>query len=213
MIGIFIDIFLVLLVIAFTYFGYKKGLIEVAFKILSFFIAIIISIVLFKPVSYCIINFTPIDEHIHSYVYNTVSNHIDNKTPEKSNLPASFAHYIDKTIEETSKTIKDNVATAVSNSITSTVVNILAFLIVFIISRFILIFVHLLSDTLAELPIVQEFNDVGGLLYGFLKATIIVFVTLAILSILPFENIKDIINGSYITLFLYNINPILWILL
>ena len=60
MVGIIIDIVLVLLVIAFTYFGDKKGLIEVAFKILSFFIAIIISIVLFKPVSYCIINFTPI---------------------------------------------------------------------------------------------------------------------------------------------------------
>lgn len=213
MIGIFIDIILVLFVIAFIYFGYKKGLIEVAFKILSFFIAIVISIVLFKPVSYCIVNFTSIDEHINTYIYNTVSNHIENKTPQKSNLPTSFAHYIDKTIEETSKTLKDNVATAVSNSITSTAVNILAFLIVFIISRFILIFVHLLSDTLANLPIVQEFNDVGGLLYGFLKSLIIILVTLAIVSILPFESLKDIINSSYLTLFLYNINPILWVLL
>ena len=38
MISILIDVILALLIIAFAYLGYKKGLMEVAFKIFSFFV-------------------------------------------------------------------------------------------------------------------------------------------------------------------------------
>ena len=62
--SIFVDIGIVAIVALSTFLGYKKGLIGVAFKIISFFIAIILAFVLCKPVSYYIMQQTIIDDKI-----------------------------------------------------------------------------------------------------------------------------------------------------
>lgn len=216
-----IDIFLILFIFIISYLNYKKGLIKVIFKIFSFLIALVISFILFKPVSYFIINMTPLDENINSYVYNIVDSHVsannkesneNNKTNNpNSSLPSAVISYIDKTIENTSTTIQNDIATEVTKNISSTIINILSFIIVYILARIILIFVNFVSDKISELPIIKQFNELGGLIYGILQSFLIIFIILAIVSILPFDNIKLTINNTILTLFLYNINPILWL--
>lgn len=213
-----IDIFLVLFIFIISYLNYKKGLIKVIFKIFSFLIALVISFVLFKPVSYFIINMTPLDENINSYVYNIVDNYIDhnyketNKTDNtNSSLPSAVISYIDKTIENTSSTVQNDIATEVTKNISSTIINILSFIIVYILARIILIFVNFVSDKISELPIIKQFNELGGLIYGILQSFLIIFIVLAIVSLFPFDNIQLAINNTILTLFLYNINPILWL--
>ena len=148
-----IDIFLVLFILILAYYNYKKGLIKVVFKIFSFLIAIVISFILFKPVSYFIINMTPLDENINSYVYNIVDSHIgandkeNNETDNiNSSLPSAVTSYIDKTIENTKSTIQNDIATEVTKNISSTIINILSFIIVYILARIILIFVNFRSE-------------------------------------------------------------------
>ena len=213
-----IDIFLVLFILVLAYYNYKKGLIKFIFKIFSFLIAIVISFVLFKPVSYFIINATLIDENINSYVYNIVNSHIasNNKedittNDETSSLPSVFANYINKTIENTTTNIQNDITTEVSKNISSTIINILSFIIVYILARLILLFVNFVSDKISELPIIKQFNELGGLLYGILQSFLIIFIVLAIISVLPFDNIQIAINNTFLCVFLYNINPILWI--
>ena len=65
---ILIDILVCLFIFITIYINSKKGLIEVAYKIVAFFIAIIISLVLFKPISILLINKTNIDEYVNNYV-------------------------------------------------------------------------------------------------------------------------------------------------
>ena len=55
-----IDIIILFIIALTTFIGYKKGLIKVAFKLVSFVLAIIISVVLYKPISSFIINKTTI---------------------------------------------------------------------------------------------------------------------------------------------------------
>ncbi len=215
-----IDAFLLLFILIISYFNYKKGLIKVIFKIFSFLMAIVISFVLFKPVSYFIINATPLHENINSYIYNIVDSHIksnnkeDIKTnSESSSLPNVFANYINKTIENTSATIENNIATEVTKNISSTIINILSFIIVYILARIILIFFNFVSDKISDLPIVKQFNELGGLIYGILQSFLIIFIVLAIISVLPFDNIQLAINNTILCVFLYNINPILWVFL
>ena len=76
---------------------------------------------------------------------------------------------------------KEETSQAVSNSITSTVINIISFIAVFIITRIILIFLHIFSEAIGNLPLIKQFNHIGGLLYGILKAFIIIFIVLAII--------------------------------
>ena len=61
---IIFDIVVIAIIALCTFIGYKQGLVKSAIKILSFFIAIIVALVLYKPVSGVIINNTPIDENI-----------------------------------------------------------------------------------------------------------------------------------------------------
>ena len=62
--GIVVDFILVFIILLNVIIGYKKGLIKVAFSIFAFLIALIATLILFKPVSYFIINNTQIDENI-----------------------------------------------------------------------------------------------------------------------------------------------------
>ena len=209
-----IDIFLILFICIFTYFNYKKGLIEVAYKVFSFFIAIIISIVLFHPVSSFLTKCTSIDERINTYTNTIVENQMSKTESNSNNLntPNIFTNYLNKTIEESTETIKDNVSKSVAGSITNTIMNVISFITVFILTKLILLFIHFTSDVFSKLPIIKQFNHLGGFIYGLVVSFLIVFFVLAIISILPLEKLQLSISKTVATLFLYNINPILMLL-
>ena len=200
--NILIDIFIILFIAITTYINYKKGLVEVAFKLVSFFIAILISIILFNPISLFLEYNTNIDEYIQNYINNIIEETTkENIESDFSHLPNTITSSIDLTIENTSSNV--------SYSIAHTILNILSFFIVFFITKIILMFLQIFSDAIANLPIIKQFNTLGGFIYGFFKAFIIIFIVLTIISILPLTEIQLIINSTNLTLFLYNINPML----
>lgn len=199
-----IDILVCLFIFITIYINSKKGLIEVAYKIVAFFIAIIISLILFKPISALLINNTNIDEYVNNYVVSTIdtdSNEEKTENKEKNSIPKIFDNAINSAKQETTQ--------AVSSSITNIVINIISFIAVFIITRVILIFLHIFSEAIGNLPLIKQFNHIGGLLYGILKSFIIIFIILALVSVLPLTSLQETIGSTIITRILYNINPIL----
>ena len=62
--ALLIDLIIIGIILLFTFIGYKRGLVKIAFSLCTFFIALIISLILYKPVSALIINNTEIDEKI-----------------------------------------------------------------------------------------------------------------------------------------------------
>ena len=54
--SIIFDIAVIAIIALCTFIGYKQGLVKSAIKILSFFIAIIVAVVLYRPISNLIIN-------------------------------------------------------------------------------------------------------------------------------------------------------------
>lgn len=199
-----IDILVCLFIFITIYINSKKGLIEVAYKIVAFFIAIIISLILFKPISALLINNTNIDEYVNNYIVSTIdkdSNEEKTENKEKNSIPKIFNNAINSAKQETTQ--------AVSISITNIVINIISFIAVFIITRIILIFLHIFSEAIGNLPLIKQFNHIGGLLYGLLKSFIIIFIILALVSVLPLTSLQETIGSTIITRTLYNINPIL----
>lgn len=199
-----IDILVCLFIFITIYINSKKGLIEVAYKIVAFFIAIIISLILFKPISALLINNTNIDEYVNNYVVSTIdkdSNEEKTENKENNSIPKIFDNAINSAKKETTQ--------AVSSSITNIVINIISFIAVFIITRIILIFLHIFSEAIGTLPLIKQFNHIGGLLYGLLKSFIIIFIILALVSVLPLTSLQETIGSTIITRTLYNINPIL----
>ena len=78
--GIIIDIVLVLFVLGSVYLGYKKGLVKVAVSLVAFIAAIIITVLLYRPIADLIIKNTDWDEKLQA----TIQTNIDSANIKNS---------------------------------------------------------------------------------------------------------------------------------
>lgn len=195
------DIIVIAIIALITFIGYKKGLIKVAFNIISFVLAIVIAIVLYKPISSFIINYTPIDDKIEETIANQIASS-DNIEEESHNF-----------IENYYSDIKNASTSVIAKNISQMVINVACIIIVFIVSKIILLFFKFSGDLIAKLPLIKQFNSVGGFLYGLLKGFIVVYILLALIAIaspmIEMNELIKMINSSIITNIMYNNNIIL----
>lgn len=218
--GIIIDAIILGIILLSTYLGYKKGLISVAFKILSFIIAILITLILFRPVTTYIINNTTLDETIENAIIEKfVGTQIEEGETIKTedvNAPEVVVNYINDIVQNTVNDSKDAIVKTVARDLTLNIINIIVILGLFIITRILLIFAKVLFEAISEIPVIKQFNEIGGTIYGILRGIIIILIILAIISlILPMIDkigILEMINSSFIGGLLYNNNIILKIL-
>lgn len=196
-----IDIIVIIIVALTTFIGYKKGLIKVAFNLISFILAILIAIVLYKPVSSFIINYTPIDDKIEET--------ISNKMASSDSIEEESHNFIENYYSD----IKNASTSVIAKNISQMVINIACIIIVFIVSKIILLFFRFSGDLIAKLPLIKQFNSVGGFLYGLVKGFIVVYIILAIIAIvspmIEMNQLMKLINSSIITNIMYNNNLIL----
>lgn len=217
--SIIIDLIIIGIVALCIFLGYKKGLTKCIIKILSFIIALVVAVILFKPVSHFVIQNTGIHENIKQSVIHIVENDVeeDGKVKEETNLPKTMVSYINESIGEAVEETKNSVVESVAQNIATTAINVGVAILLFIVVRIALIFVSALSKIITDLPIIKQFDKAGGILYGLLKAFIIVFVVLAFISfispVIEQTGIVVAINKSFIGSILYNNNLLLKILL
>lgn len=216
--SIIIDLILIGIILLSTFLGYKKGLIGVAFKIVSFIIALIVTLILFKPITNYIIANTELANNIENAIVEKLSTaEIEEGqiNEESTDLPNVVVDYINGGIQNTVNQAKDSVVKVVAHNLTETAISIIVMIGIFIITRLILLFAKVLLEAVSELPIVKQFNEVGGIIYGIIRAMLLIYVILAIISlILPMLDktiILSAINNSILTKILYNNNIILMI--
>lgn len=213
-----IDLIVIGIILLSTFLGYKKGLIGVAFKIASFIIAIIITLILFKPISNFIINNTEFAQTIENTIVQKLSTaEIENGQikQENSNLPEVIVNYINVGLQDTVNEAKDSIVKIVARNLAETIIDIIVIIGLFIITRLLLLFAKAILEAISEIPIIKQFNKAGGILYGILRGLLLIYLTLAIISLLlPMLDktaILNIINNSILTKILYNNNIILMI--
>lgn len=202
-----LDLIVILIIALFTFIGYKQGLIKSAIKIASFFIAIIIALVLYKPVSTLIINNTTIDDKIENTIIEKVTPEgmkPEDEASQATKIPQGF-------IVEANNSIKD-----IANTTTIKIIEVCTVLVLYIIARIALKFVAALGDLIAKIPILKQFNKLGGTIFGLIKGLLIVYVILAVvylISPLLKENTSNKIEKSILTKNMYNNNLITKIIL
>lgn len=198
-----IDIILIAIIALITFIGYKRGLIKVAFKLISFLLAIVLAVVLYKPISNFIINSTPIDDNLNQAIEERLSSP-DISDEETDNIVAA---YYDN--------VKNSSTAATAKIISETIINVGCMIIVFIVSKLILLLFRFSGDLIAKLPLIKQLNSVGGFVYGILEGFILVYILLALIAIMsPVFNMNQIINminSSIIANIMYN-NNIIFIL-
>lgn len=211
--GIAIDLIILAIFILSIYLGYRKGLVNEVFKMMTFFLAIIISFVIYIPVTNIVINNTQIDDNIKSFLVEKCAD--DNKeNVDTEKLQTSKV--VEKYIKSYTDDIKKDGVEVVAQELSVIIVKVGVFVVLFTVARFALFFVKIFANILTSLPIIKECNKTGGFLYGVIRGLIIIWVILAFASIvLPMMQntlIQEGIQKSFITKFLYDYNILLMIL-
>lgn len=206
--GLLIDVVIVVIFVLNVYVGYKKGLINVIFNILAFFIAIAISLILYKPVSNVIIENTNIKQNIKSMIIN--NNQEENK--EEKSTSNGIQAYIENAVQGVAEEAKSQETEAAAETISVKAIEILACVILFIFTRVVLIILKFFTEAVSNLPIIKQLNGIGGIAYGVAKGLIIIYLILTVLYIVISINgngkIANAIEESYVTKFLYDNNII-----
>ena len=197
------DIAVIAIIALSTFIGYKQGLVKSAIKILSFFIAIVVALVLYKPVSSVIIKNTLIDDSIKNVIMEKI-------TPDgmQANEEVSLKENVGiKIIESATNTI-EGIADAFAIKLVETI----TLLLIYIIVKIALKFISALSDLITKLPLLKQINKTGGIIYGIVKGVVLVYTILAVVYLIsPLLNntVSDNIDKSIITKTIYNNNIIL----
>lgn len=215
--GVFIDIFILLIFSVCIFLGYKKGLAQLILRLCSFVLALVVSLILFKPISNFVINNTQFDDNIKAYIIELATNNSGSEIQEmdnnSKNTPEVIINYINTSIEKATKEAREDAIVYVADSVSKNIVSIAVFIILFIILRIALIFIKIISDAITELPIIKQFNKSGGVLYGLLEALLIVYVLFTLITLfVKIPTFEQAINSSYIGSIFYNNNLILSLL-
>ena len=194
--NIVVDIIIVATIALSIFLGYKKGLIGVILKILSFFIALILAFMLYKPVSTYIINNTEIDDKIQISIEEALSSSdIENMANDKieeggeelqaqTNMPSVITDYIGAQVKNAAESAQDEVAKVVARNVTSTIIHGISLIGIFLVTKVILMFLKIFADAIAKIPLIKQVNKAGGIMYGVLRGFFVVYLALAIISLI-----------------------------
>ena len=156
-----IDLGIIVIIALCIIMGYKKGLIEVGFRLASFIIAIILSLALYIPVANYLIENTQIDDVIKE----TIQTNINPETieqaqeqPENSSMPDIVTNYISKTVKEATDTAKDNISQVIATNISITAIKIIALIGIFIVIRLVLGILKVVTNAVSKLPVINSAN-------------------------------------------------------
>ena len=187
--GILIDIIFIAIILLSAFLGYKKGLVNMASKLFAGILAIIITLILYQPVSNAIIKNTPLQTKIENIIIEKTQTE---NQEENSNVINELSQNM---IKEQAKNISINVVHAI------TMIGI------FLLVKIILSIVFALINGIANLPILKQFNEVGGIVYGLVRGAIISAICIALLGVYakinPQNKINTEIENTYLTKIVY----------
>ena len=209
--SIIIDIVLIIIIAGSTYRGYKRGIIDVGYKLFAIIVSILVALILYSPITSLIIKNTEIDERIEEVI--TRNEIIKNKEEDKSSgIDSYIQNYSKNIVNETQNLIVKDVARPISHN----VVGVGVIFVLFIITKIILALLKTFTDIISNIPIIKQCNEFVGLIYGILVGLLIIYgllaITFLVLSLSGDIEINTIIENTYVTKFFYNNNVILKLL-
>ena len=216
--SIIIDLVIIAIIALCVLIGYWKGLTGSLLKIVSFVLALVIAFILFKPVSNFVIDKTDWDENLEQAIRQSILK--NEETPkeenEKENMPDVITDYINNAVEKAGNEAKTAIVDSTARDVSVMIINVAVAIALFIVSKIILLLVKGLANLLTRLPVIKQFDKLGGIIFGILQSLVIIYIGLAIISFAsPMMSETGIIEGlqkSYIGSAMYNNNLLLKII-
>lgn len=167
--GLAVDLIIIGIIVLSALLAYKKGLIKLSIQLCATIISIIIIILVYKPVSNFIINTTNIDETIENVLLEKATELMQGNDENSKQVLEITQNQM---LPETARTLSVNIVQG------------LVMILLYIIIRIALRFVTALADLMAKLPIINQFNKLGGVIYGILRGVLIVYIVLLLVNLI-----------------------------
>ena len=211
--GVIIDLIIIGVILLFVIIGYVKGLTGSLIKIVSFALSLVVAFVLFVPVSNFVINNTQIDDNLEKTIRNIVISEEAGNETEK--VPEAISDYINQRVDQAVDQAKQGVVNSIATDVTHTIIKAGTWIVLFLVARILLILLKFITAFITKLPVIKQFDKVGGIVYGLLEGLVITYLALAIISfVAPMTkgNLSKNINDSYVGSYMYNNNLLLKII-
>ena len=218
--GILVDLVIISIIASNAFWGYRRGLVGVIFKIVTFLISILIMLVLYKPVSNTIMERTRLDEWLSARIAENIQGTtlddgqlLNYEESGNNNVSRVVIDELNSFVQEALRKSAGNVIGYVSENIAIQMIRTGTMLLLFIVARFFLMFIRFLAEILANLPIIKMFNRSGGLVYGVIKGFLVAYVILGVFSLasplIANWGVLDAIQDSTLGSKMYNDNVII----
>lgn len=216
-----VDLVIIAILLLCIFIGYKRGLTGSLIKILSFVLALVIALILFKPVSSFVVNNTKVDDKIKDSIVQIFINQESEtqeseEEKEETTVAQPIMNYMNEQVEKSTAQVKSDAVNSVAIQISVLIIDIGVIILLFIIARILLIFVKAITNLITKLPVIKQFDELGGIVFGVVQALVIIYIILAIISVIaPIIGnyaITTLIGQSYIGSILYNNNLLLEII-
>ena len=185
--SIIVDLIIVAIILLSTFLAYRKGLITLSIQLVAVVISILATLILYKPISNLIVNVTSIDETIQNAILEEANDIMTNGEEGSNQVVESIQNNM---LPETARTISINIIQGV------------VILILYVGIRIALRFVTALANLVSKLPILNQFNKLGGIIYGILRGLLIVYIALLLINlsgeIEPENQVYALVEDSYL---------------
>ena len=185
--SIIVDLIIVAIILLSAFLAYRKGLVTLAIQLVAVIIAVVLTLILYKPVSNLIINVTSIDEMIQNAILE-----------EANDIMTNEGNGANQIVE----TIQNNMLPETARTISINIIEGAVILILYVLIRIILRFVTAIANAVSKLPILNQFNKLGGVIYGILRGLLIVYILLLLVNlsgeIEPQNQVYTSVESSYL---------------
>ena len=179
-----VDLVIIIIMLLSIFLAYKKGLVNLAIGLCAFIISLAITFILYQPITNLVVNVTNIDETIESMIYEKANDIMQENKNENELANDIIETTKNEMLPETARNLAINIVTG----------GVIIFL--FVAVKISLRFVTAFANAVAKLPILDQINKVGGIVYGILRGLLIVYVILLLLNIPGQVNPNNTINKN-----------------
>jgi len=219
------DIILIAVIAISAFVGYKIGFVKTAVGLLSFFVALGLALVFYKPLAIILTEKTTIDDWIVDKIINfeykpeESENAVEESEEEKregtiegvlSQFPISLTENIN--IEEKKRDVKQELAIKVSEHF----MNLMSLIVIYVVVRVTLLVAEIVLNGMMQIPVLKQINEILGLSLGAVFGIVEMYVVFAIIALV--SSITDIsfvvtaIRSSMIASIMFDYNLILKLL-
>ena len=191
-----IDIIIIAIIVLSIFLGYRKGLVKMALNICAFFAALIITLVLYQPISNFVIEHTELDEKLQNTILQNANSAIE------ENKQVSENEQIQNTADQITNQVQNEILPETAQNISKNVIQLGVIIILYLLVKIVLSVVIMVADKIADLPILHQFNKIGGIAIGAIRGILIVYVAIYAIhfvgEVYPTNSVSGMVEKSYI---------------